>query len=684
MVWTRPVVRLAKELGYTYLELAAICADLNIPRPSGGYWYRQSHGSVENPTPLPPATPGKPTYIPFGPKSGQATAPAGESNPGAEAVKVEAVPVVPRQREEQTTAYDVEKAVVDTPPSCEPIRITREELYDKVWKTTLKRLVNELSTTRLELLRACEELKVPRPDQGYWTRIQLGLPAAVTPLPVAKANMAIECLLQRHGAAKAKRESPNVPAVAVQTGEPHVSNQLEVHPAEPQISSRKELPTKVEFTREELYKAMWSKSCVKLAAELGISDVALAKTCRRMGIPKPPRGYWARIEAGEKLKCDPLSAAKPGQGGTVTFDVSANVARREEYGASHILTTARIVKCGRVELAPEGCEFHPIAEKHRQALLKAKPGELGFVSIHGKDVFDCSLSAAMVPRLLQALHAIVCELEDRDYEIKPGSNHRGLRITRDNDEATLSWSEARLEVEREPSQADKRKPSWTWQLKETKPAGKLSVEIGALGMKGKRRWTEGEGRSLEEVLGVVVEKVETVFRGYEDRREREAAWAKEREAEAKREAEQQAIDAAKRAKEEKLQNERERIKRHAAKLEEIAGERRENLATAAQDWMEAQGVFIFVDACEEQWRREGGGILSKDQADWLSWARSEAGKMGPFAKGYPSPSLDGAFEASAVPVGGPYPETRKWERRKTKEKSPPDIKPPVKMLRCPQ
>ena len=36
LVWTRTFVKLAKELGYTYPELAAICEDLNIPRPRGG------------------------------------------------------------------------------------------------------------------------------------------------------------------------------------------------------------------------------------------------------------------------------------------------------------------------------------------------------------------------------------------------------------------------------------------------------------------------------------------------------------------------------------------------------------------------------------------------------------------------------------------------------------------------
>jgi hypothetical protein len=36
-----------------------------------------------------------------------------------------------------------------------------------------------------------------------------------------------------------------------------------------------------------------------VAASVGISDVALAKHCKRANIPVPQRGYWARKSAGK-------------------------------------------------------------------------------------------------------------------------------------------------------------------------------------------------------------------------------------------------------------------------------------------------------------------------------------------------------------------------------------------------
>jgi hypothetical protein len=431
-------------------------------------------------------------------------------------------------------------------------------------------------------------------------------------------------------------------------------------------------PAKVNYTREQLYEAIWSTPCIKLAATLGLSDVALAKTCRRLGIPRPTRGYWARIQAGEKLRKERLSAAKEGQDVVVKFDVAENNSRREAWAANNLLTAGRRSRPNPVNLPAEGTELHPIAARHLRALERAKPGQLEFVAVKGKDLFTCDVSMAIVPNLVRSMHAVVCELEDRDYEFESSnSEFQGLQITRDKDQVELRWNEARVEIERAPTDADKRRPSWSWQLKETKASGKLSIEVNAFGLRGKRKWTEGDGQSVEELLGCIVEKVEATFRGFDEQRKREAEWAKQREEQARLEAERQAKEAERRAQEEKVRKERERVRRHEAKLEEIAEARRDNLSTAAQQWIEAQGMAAYIESCEKQWRRAGNGDLSKAQSDWLAWAETEAGKIDPFEKGYPNPMVDGGLDASTVPVGGPYPETKMLEKTEPKQPAPP-------------
>ena len=54
-----------------------------------------------------------------------------------------------------------------------------------------------------------------------------------------------------------------------------------------------------DLTREELYDLVWSTPVQRAAEQFAISDVALAKLCRRRQVPLPPRGYWARKQAGQ-------------------------------------------------------------------------------------------------------------------------------------------------------------------------------------------------------------------------------------------------------------------------------------------------------------------------------------------------------------------------------------------------
>ncbi len=45
---------------------------------------------------------------------------------------------------------------------------------------------------------------------------------------------------------------------------------------------------------------------LQLAAKYGLSDVGLAKICKKHDIPKPTRGYWSQVKAGRKPTQTPL------------------------------------------------------------------------------------------------------------------------------------------------------------------------------------------------------------------------------------------------------------------------------------------------------------------------------------------------------------------------------------------
>src|SRR5690348_13685753 len=69
-----------------------------------------------------------------------------------------------------------------------------------------------------------------------------------------------------------------------------------------------------------------------VAASVGISDVALAKHCRRADIPVPRRGYWARKQAGKSTIQIDLPPRFPGApdriGGSTSNDWASDWAEK--------------------------------------------------------------------------------------------------------------------------------------------------------------------------------------------------------------------------------------------------------------------------------------------------------------------------------------------------------------------
>lgn len=50
----------------------------------------------------------------------------------------------------------------------------------------------------------------------------------------------------------------------------------------------------VRLDRRTLYEKVWSTPMQRLASEFGLSDVGLAKICKKLDIPRPARGHWAK------------------------------------------------------------------------------------------------------------------------------------------------------------------------------------------------------------------------------------------------------------------------------------------------------------------------------------------------------------------------------------------------------
>jgi hypothetical protein len=150
-----------------------------------------------------------------------------------------------------------------------------------------------------------------------------------------------------------------------------------------------------EISREELYELVWKKPMTTVALEFGVSSVALGKTCRRLNIPHPGRGHWARLAAGQKLRKPSLPKATPEQSRwyIVRTDeplppgerpprpvrreapsVAVSQSLQEAHGAvgrlGRLLRHASVDPHGRLVVADTGEPvFAVTVEQHRRALL---------------------------------------------------------------------------------------------------------------------------------------------------------------------------------------------------------------------------------------------------------------------------------------------------------------------------
>src|SRR4051794_9945076 len=73
----------------------------------------------------------------------------------------------------------------------------------------------------------------------------------------------------------------------------------------------------VVYRRGELYEQVWTEPVRTVAKRYGISDVALAKVCRKLAVPVPGRGYWAEREAGKGPSRPPLPPPSAGMASEV-------------------------------------------------------------------------------------------------------------------------------------------------------------------------------------------------------------------------------------------------------------------------------------------------------------------------------------------------------------------------------
>eukprot|EP01037_Dinobryon_pediforme_P015589 gene15589-15736_t len=66
------------------------------------------------------------------------------------------------------------------------------------------------------------------------------------------------------------------------------------------------------LSREDLYELVWAEPMMKAAERFDVSGSYLARICTLLNVPRPERGYWAKLAVGKAPPPPQLPSAQPG------------------------------------------------------------------------------------------------------------------------------------------------------------------------------------------------------------------------------------------------------------------------------------------------------------------------------------------------------------------------------------
>jgi hypothetical protein len=151
---------------------------------------------------------------------------------------------------------------------------------------------------------------------------------------------------------------------------------------------------------------------VDLAKKYGISDVGLAKVCRKLTIPLPGRGYWARKQAGQKVRREPLPQVK--EKDKVLLHKPSSPKEQpvtEELGTDdERAQLARLEGSSRESPLKRGNLSHPLILQARAKLGKANESPHGILWI-AEQRLDIRVSRASLDRAIRVMAGLVAVIE---------------------------------------------------------------------------------------------------------------------------------------------------------------------------------------------------------------------------------------------------------------------------------
>lgn len=380
------------------------------------------------------------------------------------------------------------------------------------------------------------------------------------------------------------------------------------------------------ISRTELYNQVWEVPMINLAKQCGLLDVGLAKICKRYGIPRPPRGYWARKAGGYKVKRLPLPT-----GDNVTIEITPNLRSQSVYNREDSISRMSHSQEPDEEpiVVPDRLSSpHPLIRQSSEILTGLQSNELGLVNPPKAGCLDITVSKDSLRRALRIMDTVIKVLVPRGHGVYLSEGRTRTKIL----EVPISFGiSEKLVTRKKRPEEHNLSGSYSFGhsrfVDERAPSGDLSLTIHEAEnfyIYGcQQHWSDGKTSKLENRIGSFIDGLLTVAVAKIER-------DKERAEEERRKIERQ------------KQLEEERRKRAELRREYLAEEARvTKLISETENWKRSQILREYLAEIERRATNEELPLsLEKPLAEWLKWAHDQADRLDPFAQS-PSSILDG-------------------------------------------
>lgn len=369
------------------------------------------------------------------------------------------------------------------------------------------------------------------------------------------------------------------------------------------------------FHRERLYELVWNEPVSKLSLQFGLSGVGFAKMCRRLGIPLPSRGYWARTQAGQRPPRPPLSKAKVG-------DEQGVLLVRLSGDRQDVLADAK-QRAAEARRAMDGIEFpselvdpHPLirAAKNR---LKRRTGWHHHKGLRSApdEVLNIKVTEDSLDRALLLMDVLIKALVSRSGEVRINREKKETSLHLDGVELPIIVTEHVGRTRHEITSDEKKAQERFWNRSYRDPnapyphipqydyraSGKLTLTVGHW---PSRAWRDTSRTKLEQRLSEIISGIHSFAAEIRQRAEEQARAVAEWEA---------ARD------------------HYAAKMKERSDEKQafRQLRRDARNWAIANQIHAYIDAVSQ---RSEPNVLSSEAEAWTAWATQKAAWIDPSVK----------------------------------------------------